>query len=263
MVQANRSNKAVLKHRFKDNGGDRCLTFSYKFFNNISLKLSVVDFKNISFQHELWELSYTSGDWMEAAIAITSQVTEIHVIASQVFSHLDGGVAIDDIEVLKRTCKDTNVFNCHFNNGDTCGYTNSKTDIGYWEMHQSITLSKTEWCLRFNGDNFPPGTKARLTSSILQSTGPRCFRFVYKLCHQNANYLSVLVGYVFNGLKFYGSSLWTRSVGNMDCSIWSKGHVDIPSIALDHFIAIQVERGHQSDSVYIDDILLQSGNCFK
>ncbi|VDI58579.1 enterokinase [Mytilus galloprovincialis] len=225
MVQANQSNNAVLKHRIKDNGRERCLTFSYKFFNNNCLKLSVVDVRNDGVQHELWELSYISGDWMDAAIAIASPVTEIHVVASRIITHFDGGIAIDDIEVLNRTCN--------------------------------------EWCLWFNGDNFPSGTKAKLTSSILHSSGPRCFRFVYKLCHQNANYLSVLVGYVFNGIKFYGSSLWTRSVGNIDCSVWSKGHVDIPSIALDHFIAIQVERGYQSDSVYIDDIMLQSGNCFK
>ncbi|XP_063396161.1 uncharacterized protein LOC134680840 [Mytilus trossulus] len=262
MVQANQSNNAVLKQRLSDNGKDRCLTFSYKFFNNNCLKLSVVDVRNDGVQHVLWELSYISGDWMEAAIAIASPVTEVHVVASRIINHFDGGVAIDDIEVLDRTCNDTNVFKCHFNNGNTCGYTNSKTDIGYWETHQSFTLSNTEWCLRFNGDNFPSGTKAKLTSSILHSSGPRCFSFVYKLCHQNANYLSVLVGYVFNGIQFYGSSVWARSVGTMDCSVWSKGHVDIPSIALDHFIAIQVERGHQSDSVYIDDIMLQSGNCF-
>ena len=69
------------------------------------------------------------------------------------------------------------------------------------------------------------------------------------------------MGYVFSDEKYFGGTLWTRSVSNDNCSAWSRGTVNIPSMPLDHFIAIQVERLYLVGDVYLDDLILYNGNC--
>jgi hypothetical protein len=118
----------------------------------------------------------------------------------------------------------------------------------------------SDWFLKYNGKRFPAGGKARLVSPVMQSEGQRCFTFHYKLCKPYANYLSILMGYVFSGEKYFGGTLWTRSVSDDNCSAWSRGTVNIPSMPLDHFIAIQVERLYLVGDVYLDDLILYNGN---
>ena len=119
----------------------------------------------------------------------------------------------------------------------------------------------SDWFLKYNGNSFPAGGKARLVSPVMQSEGQRCFTFHYKLCKPYANYLSILMGYVFSGEKYFGSTLWTRSISDANCAAWSRGTVNIPSMPLEHFIAIQVERRYLIGDVYLDDLILYNGNC--
>lgn len=65
----------------------------------------------------------------------------------------------------------------------------------------------SDWFLKYSGNSFPAAGKARLVSPVMQSEGQRCFTFHYKLCKPYANYLSILMGYVFSGEKYFGSTL--------------------------------------------------------
>jgi len=66
---------------------------------------------------------------------------------------------------------------------------------------------------------------------------------------------------MFLGEKYFGSTLWTRSISDDNCAAWSRGTVNIPSMPFDHFIAIQVERRYLVGDVYLDDLILYNGNC--
>lgn len=114
--------------------------------------------------------------------------------------------------------------------------------------------------LLFDGKLFPVNTKAILISPRFHQSGPRCFTFQYKICG-NTYTLSVIIGYIFSDVIYYGNIIWTRTGMSTSCSDWKQGEVNIPSMPIDHFVAIRAQQGKKDGSIFIDTFRYKTGIC--
>lgn len=90
--------------RLNKTANERCLHFAYTSYGNYALSLKIKDVSKEKDETELWSLSFSSGTWQKAEVAVPPSTNQLHLIASSVLSYWNGGVAVDDVVISNEHC---------------------------------------------------------------------------------------------------------------------------------------------------------------
>jgi len=104
LVQDNKLSDAVLQVKLNKTANEKCLSFAYTSYGNYALSLKIKEVSKEKDKTELWSLSFSSGTWQKADVAVPASTTRVHLIASSVLSYWNGGVAVDDVVISNEHC---------------------------------------------------------------------------------------------------------------------------------------------------------------
>ncbi|KAL3836125.1 hypothetical protein ACJMK2_021576 [Sinanodonta woodiana] len=263
-------NNAMLQSLLMLRNVDSCFQFWYHSLGVTAGTLNVYIKVGSARLRLIWTTSGDQGDqWHMARLNISVQNDYLLVMEAVRGSGQFGDIAIDDVRIIKGRCSDAeDNLNCDFETG-LCGWRQAIDDQFnfLWYMGQTpstitgpdvdhtLGTDKGHYLyLESGGRNFTDA--ARLESSLITNSTPKCLQFWYHMYGVHVHELNVYL----KTESSLGKPVWTQTgqLGNM----WVLGLVTVQK-SEPYRVVIEAMRGplFKAD-IAIDDLVISEGNCF-
>ncbi|XP_060564981.1 MAM and LDL-receptor class A domain-containing protein 1-like [Ruditapes philippinarum] len=289
-------NKAwLVSQQFNPSKTTQCISFWYHMYGTTIGSLNV--YLNASgSMTQLWTQTGNKGiNWLQGQFPL-QPVNSLYMIYFEGVrgSSYSGDIGLDDFTFSQSSCgyqpsngkpgkisttpqsstvlptfQSNSKYDCSFETGSLCTWTQDTTDNFNWTLSQGptgtmltgpiadhTTGTDKGWYIYVETSSpRKPNDKARLLSAQVPSRNAYCLKFWYHMYGPHVNALNI-----YKKTSSLGSPIWTKlgTQGNQ----WKSGQVNIPASTTNYNVAIEgvVGPGYRGD-IGIDDIHMVPGAC--